>query len=73
MGPRSSPRRGRHTKCGRPNFPLFYGWGFAAPPIQRPVCYRNAEGQSWDGHGELPAWLQQAVNAGQRVELFRVE
>ncbi len=34
--------------------------------------YRNAEGQKWDGQGEMPAWLQRAVNAGQSVEHFRV-
>ncbi|CAJ0783506.1 H-NS histone family protein [Ralstonia chuxiongensis] len=34
--------------------------------------YRNAEGQTWDGQGEMPAWLQRAVNAGQSIEHFRV-
>ncbi|MBP0639865.1 H-NS histone family protein [Cupriavidus sp. AcVe19-6a] len=36
--------------------------------LPRPVCYRNAEGLSWDGQGEMPAWLRRAVNAGQHVE-----
>lgn len=38
----------------------------------RPL-YRNALGQSWDGEGEYPDWLQRAVNAGQSIEFFRVE
>lgn len=38
----------------------------------RPL-YRNAMGQSWDGQGEYPDWLQRAVNAGQSIEFFRVE
>ncbi|WP_427306282.1 H-NS family nucleoid-associated regulatory protein [Cupriavidus sp. H39] len=37
----------------------------------RPL-YRNAMGQSWDGQGEYPDWLQRAVNAGQSIEFFRV-
>ncbi|MGH8789874.1 MAG: H-NS family nucleoid-associated regulatory protein [Cupriavidus necator] len=37
----------------------------------RPL-YRNALGQSWDGQGEYPDWLQRAVNAGQSIEFFRV-
>jgi DNA-binding protein H-NS len=43
---------------------------FTPPPIPHPVCYRNAEGLSWDETGEMPAWLRRAVNAGQRVEFF---
>ncbi|ODV44339.1 DNA-binding protein [Cupriavidus sp. UYMMa02A] len=45
------------------------------PPTPHPapvVCYRNADGLSWDGQGEMPTWLQRAVNAGQSVEFFRV-
>ncbi|BDB27712.1 hypothetical protein Tamer19_28580 [Cupriavidus sp. TA19] len=38
----------------------------------RPL-YRNAMGQSWDGEGEYPDWLQRAVNAGQSIDFFRVE
>jgi len=34
-------------------------------------CYRNAEGLTWDGQGDLPAWLRRALNAGQSVEFFR--
>ncbi|MGY2492390.1 H-NS histone family protein [Cupriavidus sp. CP313] len=41
----------------------------APPPV---VCYRNDQGMSWDGTGEMPDWLRRAVNAGQSVEFFRV-
>ena len=34
--------------------------------------YRDAEGRSWDGHGEMPSWLLRAVSAGQSQEHFRV-
>lgn len=36
------------------------------------IRFRNAEGQVWDGEGEMPDWLRRAVNAGQSVEHFRV-
>ncbi|EHP44771.1 DNA-binding protein H-NS [Cupriavidus basilensis OR16] len=36
------------------------------------MLYRNAMGQSWDGTGERPEWLQRAVNAGQTIDFFRV-
>ncbi len=42
------------------------------PPPPPVVCYRNAEGLTWDGQGEMPAWLRRAVNAGQSVEFYRV-
>ncbi|WP_426400892.1 H-NS family nucleoid-associated regulatory protein (plasmid) [Ralstonia sp. R-29] len=35
--------------------------------------YRSADGQTWDGEGEMPDWLQRAVNAGQSAEHFRVD
>ncbi|AOY96483.1 histone-like nucleoid-structuring protein [Cupriavidus sp. USMAA2-4] len=47
----------------------------APPPVpaSAPMAlYRNALGQSWDGTGEYPDWLQRAVNAGQSIEHFRV-
>ena len=37
------------------------------------VRYRSADGQTWDGEGEMPDWLQRAVNAGQSAEHFRVD
>ena len=39
---------------------------------QQKVRYRSANGQTWDGEGEMPDWLQRAVNAGQSPEHFRV-
>lgn len=45
----------------------------APPPPPAPArTYRNAEGQKWDGQGEMPGWLQRAVNAGQSAEHLRV-
>jgi len=35
--------------------------------------FRDAQGHVWDGRGDLPDWLQRAVNAGQSIEHFRVE
>lgn len=45
-----------------------------APEAEKPArpLYRNAMGQSWDGTGERPEWLQRAVNAGQTIDFFRV-
>ncbi len=34
------------------------------PPPPPTVCYRNAEGLSWDGQGEMPTWLRRAVKGG---------
>ena len=47
----------------------------AAPavPAAPRVIYRNAMGQTWDGTGEYPDWLQRAVNAGQSIDFYRVE
>lgn len=44
----------------------------AAPAVAR-VLYRNAMGQSWDGTGEKPDWLQRAINAGQSMDFYRVD
>jgi len=40
---------------------------------QLKVRYRSADGQTWDGEGEMPDWLQRVVNAGQSAEHFRVD
>ncbi|GJG95417.1 H-NS family nucleoid-associated regulatory protein [Cupriavidus pauculus] len=46
----------------------------AAPASTAPrVLYRNAMGQTWDGTGEYPDWLQRAVNAGQSIDFYRVD
>ncbi|TPQ33054.1 H-NS family nucleoid-associated regulatory protein [Cupriavidus pinatubonensis] len=42
------------------------------PPPVPPLCYRNAAGQRWGGTGEMPDWLQRAVNARLSKEFFRV-
>ncbi|MEN7529535.1 MULTISPECIES: H-NS family nucleoid-associated regulatory protein [unclassified Cupriavidus] len=44
-----------------------------APAAAPRVVYRNAMGQTWDGTGEYPDWLQRAVNAGQSIDFYRVE
>ncbi len=48
----------------------------AAPAAESTVArvmYRNAMGQTWDGTGEYPDWLQRAVNAGQSIDFYRVD
>jgi DNA-binding protein H-NS len=45
----------------------------ATPPAAPRVLYRNAMGQSWDGTGETPDWLQRAMNAGQSKDFYRVD
>src|SRR6202012_3149534 len=34
--------------------------------------FRNASGDTWDGNGEMPEWLNRAVHAGQDIESGRV-
>lgn len=41
-------------------------------PPRRP-CYRNAQGQRWDGQGEMPDWLQRAIHAGQTLAFYRTD
>lgn len=38
----------------------------------RSARYRSATGDIWDGEGEMPQWLQQAISAGQSAEHFAV-
>jgi DNA-binding protein H-NS len=40
---------------------------------QRAARYRNASGDTWDGVGEKPQWLVQALSAGQSLEHFSVK
>jgi len=40
---------------------------------QLKVRYRTADGQTWDGEGDMPDWLKRAVNAGQSAEHFRAD
>jgi len=44
----------------------------ANPQGASPFRYKDAEGHTWDGSGNLPDWLQRAVNAGQSVDHFRI-
>lgn len=37
-----------------------------------PIRFRDADGHTWDGIGNLPEWLQRAVNAGQSPDHFRI-
>lgn len=39
----------------------------------REARYRNAAGETWDGKGEIPQWLQQAMSAGQSLEHFAID
>lgn len=36
------------------------------------VKYRDAAGNSWDGHGAAPQWVVMATSAGQSLEHFAV-
>jgi len=40
---------------------------------QQAVSYRDAWGNTWNGRGDLPEWLQRAVAAGQSIEHFRCD
>ncbi len=33
--------------------------------------YCDAYGNTWNGQGEMPAWLLRAIHAGQNIEHFR--
>jgi DNA-binding protein H-NS len=37
----------------------------------RAVMYRDAYGNTWDGHGDKPDWLARAIYAGQSMDHFR--
>ncbi|MFM0339499.1 H-NS histone family protein [Paraburkholderia fungorum] len=34
--------------------------------------YRSATGDTWDGQGEMPQWLKQAISAGQSIDHFEL-
>lgn len=40
-------------------------------PTPGHIQYADAAGNSWDGAGPMPEWLQRAVRAGQSVDFFR--
>ena len=37
---------------------------------QSSARYRNSSGETWDGTGDMPLWLRQAVSAGQTPAHF---
>jgi DNA-binding protein H-NS len=55
------------AKRPMPQLPLFPHSGDGAAPI-----FRNANGDTWDGLGDMPEWLKRAVHAGQDIEFYRV-
>ncbi|CAE6763269.1 H-NS histone family protein [Burkholderia sp. R-69980] len=44
----------------------------AEPKGQKAERYRSATGDSWDGQGEMPQWLKQAISAGQSIDHFEL-
>lgn len=40
---------------------------------QKSARFRSALGETWDGKGNMPQWLSQAVSAGQSTEHFALE
>lgn len=42
------------------------------PTTQKAQRYRSATGDSWDGQGEMPQWLKQAISAGQSIDHFEL-
>ncbi|UDG82626.1 H-NS family nucleoid-associated regulatory protein [Candidatus Vallotia cooleyia] len=39
----------------------------------KPILFRDAYGNVWDGEGSMPDWLKRAVHAGQSIKHFMVE
>jgi DNA-binding protein H-NS len=39
---------------------------------QTEARYRSATGDEWDGDGEMPQWLKQAISAGQSIRHFEL-
>ncbi|MFL9889922.1 H-NS family nucleoid-associated regulatory protein [Paraburkholderia sp. RL17-383-BIF-A] len=42
------------------------------PAAKKGERYRSATGDSWDGQGEMPQWLKQAISAGQSIDHFEL-
>jgi DNA-binding protein H-NS len=38
----------------------------------RAARYRDAKGNTWDGQGDAPRWVVQALSAGQSLEHFAI-
>jgi len=43
-----------------------------AAPAPRPIKYRDANGNSWQGVGPRPAWLKEALDKGATLDDFKV-
>jgi DNA-binding protein H-NS len=41
-------------------------------PAARPIKYRDAAGNSWQGVGPRPAWLKEALDKGATLDDFKV-
>ncbi|MBC8752437.1 DNA-binding protein H-NS [Paraburkholderia sp. WC7.3g] len=39
---------------------------------QKEARYHSATGDTWNGEGEMPRWLKQAISAGQSIEHFEL-
>lgn len=39
---------------------------------QSAARYRSATGDTWNGEGDMPQWLNQAISAGQAIDHFEV-
>jgi len=39
---------------------------------QTTARYRSATGDEWNGTGEMPRWLKQAISAGQSIQHFEL-
>lgn len=55
------------AKRPMPQLPTLQHASGSAAPI-----FRNANGDTWDGLGDMPEWLKRAVHAGQDIEFYRV-
>ncbi|SAK72836.1 H-NS histone family protein [Caballeronia temeraria] len=55
------------AKRPMPQLPLIPHSAEGGAPI-----FRNANGDTWDGLGDMPEWLKRAVHAGQDIEFYRV-
>jgi DNA-binding protein H-NS len=45
----------------------------AKAAAEKPVKYRNEQGQGWGGRGKRPQWLRDALAAGKKLEDFLVK
>ncbi|KMQ79945.1 hypothetical protein BPMI_03656c [Candidatus Burkholderia pumila] len=62
----TKPNGMQKSKRPMPQLPLLPRSGEIEP------VFRNANGDTWDGAGDMPEWLKRAVHAGQDIEFYRV-